>query len=358
MSSLSDEDYASLLRAFPEVTFAFSYGSGVIEQKGYDQTLYKAKDVATITQGPQDWPLLDVIFAVDDPKEWHLQNRRRNPGHYTSLVSALSISLSPHVEQAQAGLIAYIQEQFGAHVWFNTHVPLGLPQWPGRQMKYGVISSSSMQRDLRDWDTLYIAGRLHKPVRVFREGAGDGLQMPQLIQSNRASAASAALLLLSSPEHSASASRPAAFSETDVYLTIAGLSYTGDPRMAVAENPQKVSNLVLPVLGQYQQLYKPTLLDLARRSGLKRMECSTTGCSSFSARTSEAGRHGLVQALPRNVRMLMPRHSSSAEAIRQAVTRIVRSSATSQSLKGVATVGLLKSGFYAWQKLKKRFGIK
>jgi len=65
-----------------------------------------------------------------------------------------------------------------------------------------------------------------------------------------------------------------------------------------------------------------------------------------------------VQALPRNVRALLPGQASSSEAVRRAVTSIVRASATSQSLKGIVTVGLLKSSYYAWQKIKKRFGAK
>lgn len=41
-----------------------------------------------------------------------------------------------------------------------------------QRIKYGVVSLAALQRDLRNWDSLYCAGRLHKPVLPVREDAG------------------------------------------------------------------------------------------------------------------------------------------------------------------------------------------
>lgn len=38
------------------------------------------------------------------------------------------------------------------------------PQGKERVIKYGVISMDQLKRDLREWDSLYVAGRLQKPV--------------------------------------------------------------------------------------------------------------------------------------------------------------------------------------------------
>ncbi len=201
---LSPEDSTQLLAQFPPVTFAFAYGSGAVEQGGYDYKQSSGKSL----------PLLDLIFVVDDAEAWHRENMSRNPHHYTSL-----IPLSPRWTAA-------FQERLPAHFWFNAYCPVGIPSTPDRLMKYGVISRHHAMSDLTKWSNLYLAGRLHKPVHILQGNT----EIEMVMGLNREQAIRTSLLLL-----------PEKFEEVDLYMSIASLSYIGDPRMFVGENPNKVS---------------------------------------------------------------------------------------------------------------------
>ena len=66
--------------------------------------------------------------------------------------------------------------------------------------------------DLEDWETLYCAGRFQKPIKILKYDS-----RTELAQSkNLLSVLRTALLLL-----------PEEFSDEELFLEIAGLSYTG-----------------------------------------------------------------------------------------------------------------------------------
>ncbi|ORY73598.1 mitochondrial matrix Mmp37-domain-containing protein [Leucosporidium creatinivorum] len=114
--------------------------------------------------------------------------------------------------------VAWMQEKgLGAGVWFNVEVEVA-----GKTLKYGTISVDALCRDMLDWETLYISGRTQKPVRILHDDARVRL-------ANQVNLASA--------------------------LQIAGLSYRGDFRMKVGENPHKVRNIVEAQLESFRSLY-------------------------------------------------------------------------------------------------------
>ena len=127
---------------------------------------------------PMGTNMLDFVFAVDDPKEWHKENMKRNWKHYSSL------------KYLGSNYVSKIQNNFGARVYYNT-----LVQCENRLIKYGVISVSSLINDLLDWETLYVSGGCISQLRFLLKRL-HLLIFGQAIATNLQSAVHTALLLL------------------------------------------------------------------------------------------------------------------------------------------------------------------
>lgn len=312
-------DLNRILARFPSHHFAycFAYGSGVFQQAGRT-----------------DRAMVDLIFVVNNTHGFHRDNLDANPDHYSSIRH-----LGPSV-------VSGVQQLFGANVYFNTHVTVG-----DLTFKYGVIDVQDFRQDLQSWHTLYIAGRLHKPVLTLHD---QGLS--ELVKYNHKSAVHAALLQL-----------PNKFSEKDLYTTIAGLSYRGDFRMLIGEDKNKVSNIVQPQIEKFRSLYTPVLKSMSHRLSVH--------CSSFEQENSLENKFYHLQRLPQNLKDILHRSYKSndlvndedntfreiakredvGKIVRNGIFRIVFYSALMQSVKGIPTAGLLKSVVYSYNKLNKMF---
>ncbi|GAB7366250.1 hypothetical protein MBLNU230_g7808t1 [Neophaeotheca triangularis] len=224
------------------IRYAFAYGSGVFSQKLSDS----ADGSSVLSPHPhppkavEDWQkgghkIIDFIFGVSHTQHWHSLNLTQHPEHYSGL------KYLPYSSAA----ISKIQDNFGAGVYFNPYINAN-----GTMIKYGVVNLDTLCRDLSEWDTLYLAGRLQKPVKILR----DDPKVRLANQVNLISAVRTALLSL-----------PEKFTERQLYERIAGLSYLGDPRMNSylgGENPRKVANIVGAQLPAFRQLYVPLIENL------------------------------------------------------------------------------------------------
>lgn len=180
--------------------------------------------------------MVDFIFGVSHPGHWHDLNMQQNPHHYSS------------IRMLGSGAVSLLQEKVGAGVYFNPYVEVN-----GMNIKYGVVSIDRLCKDLIDWETLYLAGRMHKPVKILR----DDSRVRLANQVNLTEAVRVALLTL--PEN---------FTEEELYNRIAGISYKGDFRMIVGENPNKVQNIVSSQMENFHRLYYGLLDDLPNVSTL------------------------------------------------------------------------------------------
>ena len=334
------ETLADMIGAtFPDVEFAFGYGSGVFPQKGGGaQVLSAIKSSA---------PMVDMVFAVKDPEAWHSQNLKMNPQHYALLPRVLG-----------AGAITTVQ-QWSAGLYYNTLVPVPSPYrlGEGQLMKYGVVCKKALLKDLNEWDTLYCSGRLQKPVSILKSSAS----MAKPLESNLQGALAASVFLL-----------PPNFSELDLYLQITSLSYEGDFRMGIAENPNKIENIVRGnnSLPRFQSLYRPFLDSLVRDKIL--LVNIDTGDNRTFQRTGENNaiaslRKRLPAPLHEKVTRAEAAHAPATESpeptdriqettiIKKHLREIISRYSRTQTVKGIFTAGVTKSAIYSFQKILKRF---
>ena len=195
------ENLSELLSCLPldSVDYAFAYGSGAIPQKG----MRMSTNVA------------DFIISVKNAETFHRSNMIKNPRHY-SLIKLLGPIAS-----------ANLQRNYAAKVFCNTMVKANKM---GQMMKYSLIETNHLLSDLLDWEYLYVSGRLHKPTLTIVDRAD--AELLSALDVNLKSAVHAALLLL--PEN---------FSLNEFYTKVASLSYSGDMRVGIAEDRNKILNI-------------------------------------------------------------------------------------------------------------------
>ncbi|KAG6854654.1 hypothetical protein C0991_003302 [Blastosporella zonata] len=308
------------------IRYAFAYGSGVFDQEGYE----KQKD--------EDMPMLDFMFAVTHPAHFHSINMHQHPQHYPLHARVLGSSYVSRLEEVGPG------------VWFNPYVPMA-----GVRIKYGVTTVDNLCSDLLNWKSLYLAGRMHKPLRIIKDDARVRLTQ----QVNLTSAVRAALLTL-----------PHEFPETELFERITGISYNGDPRMWLpAENRGKVANIVRKQGPQFKELYHRLAVGLP---GVHWPVGETTIRQDTSAMARAAHLKKLPSNLIKGVREHYSRNSElSIEAdesafwlrlggdeklphvLTEEMGSIVRYPAAVQTVKGIASAGIGKSVQYSMAKIGK-----
>ncbi|ETV76825.1 hypothetical protein H257_09272 [Aphanomyces astaci] len=300
---------SALLPYFPPVDFAMGYGSAVFQQSGHNDST----------------SMIDLVLAVEDPLAWHTEQLQRHPEHYSGIKH-----LGPEA-------IVYVQENFGAGCYYNTLVPV-----PGSSqlMKYGVVKTSTLCHELTEWSTLYLSGRMHKPVNII---------------TSTPAIDAAASTNLTNALHLAILGLPETFTEEQLFMKIAGISYWGDFRMVFGENPKKVRNIVHGSLDKFKQLYQPQI-------DTSPFVCRLHGSNLQSDMSPEA-RNAMLLGLPHNItcrlseksRLKVTQTPHGKKLLKFAVSAVVGQYSRTQSLKGIATAGGIKTLVYVWQKLSRTY---
>ncbi len=202
------EELKEFVAQRPAAKGAFGYGSGVFKQSGY------ANDAN---------PQRDVIFIVDDLKEWHLENMDMNPKDYSPL-GKLHLTTASKKRIKGLNKITYVSQIKSGDYKY----------------KYGVIEESDFVYNLTSWENLFVVGRFQKPTLKINSTR----KIDAVISYDQNCAFRIACLLA-----------PSKTTLSNLFRILCGLSYMGDTRMKVAENPNKVFNIVKGSYSLLEDLY-------------------------------------------------------------------------------------------------------
>lgn len=200
------------IKTLPKHVFGFTYGSSYL----IAQTQNQAK------------PQIDIVLCVEDPVSWHHENLALNPHHYAYHLSYLGSNFIVNSANKAAGI------HYNPYVMYND-----------LEFKYGVISIEDLVKDLKQWHSFYLAGRMQKPVHILTENQ----EIASLMANNYKMALITGVMI-----------GPSLFQETDLYEDITRLSYYGDKRF---EDPNKVQKIVENNLERFKEIYRPILMNMS-----------------------------------------------------------------------------------------------
>ena len=270
----------------PEVVAAFGYGSGVFKQLGYDS---------------KEKPQIDLILIVNDMKLWHKENIKKNPKDYSFIGRNFFLNSSLDEIKGITGITYQSNIEYKGHLF-----------------KYGIIEYGDFVRHMQTWDSFYVPGRFQKPILTIKSNNF----IDELILQNRRNACKVGLLCLNNKDLK------------DLYLTICNLSYSGDTRMKVAENPKKVDNIVGASYDKFNEMYN--FNDLYQKNG-ERIEYEID-----------------IDELPSSLEKYI-KDDKTKEKVMEYLSDLNRKESSLQTVKGIKTNGIIKSLRYGLAKVLKKF---
>ena len=333
------DDYRNIVYAFGYGSGVFSQQQQQQQQQqplrtpsSQNENTIRVTSSANNNNNNNNNKMIDFILVVNDVQEFHRMNLKYNPQHYNfsdSLWLYHNQSESSIIQQQRAELIAWVQchtipsssllQSYFSNPGVYFHIvddiqqhqmvqnndravttnttTTTIPPPPSMMMtggiKYGIISQQSLRHDLQHWTHLYMAGRMHKPIVpiVVVPHHDDDETTPRNCissiqqQSNLPAALATAILYQwyydqqQQEQQSSITSVPSPSPLQDIYKHIVQISYSGDPRMGMFEDTQKVHNIITAQYHHFHQLYLPILQPFIREGFL---ELSSTSSSTTS----------------------------------------------------------------------------
>ena len=296
------ERIVSFIETLPEVVSVKAYGSSIAYQSGYKDNEKKQ---------------VDLIVVVDDIKKFYEENLKKNKYMY---------KLTPSIYFKHASSKGLKK---AAGICYTTDINYGIDTY-----KMGVIEKADVLDDLLNWKTFYIAGRFQKEMYTAKEDK----EIEKANEVNKKNALTVALLLLDKENPTL----------IDLYEKICSLSYMGDSRKSFkAEDPNKIKKIASGSKEHFNKEFKDktSLFTCDKKENIK-IDYDKT--------------FNMIKYLPEELKNKIEEYGGNKnnldkvrEAIKDYLTKIIKSSSLGQTKKGILTTGPKNSIVYALSKLKK-----
>ena len=274
----------------PKVIGAFGYGSGVFKQIGYTEN---------------DKVQIDLILIVENIKDWHKQNIKLNPKDYSFIGKNFLTKSNINKIKGLTGIT------YQSNIDYKNNL-----------FKYGIIEYKDFEKHMKTWDSFYVPGRFQKPILTIITND----KIDKLIYDNRRNACKISLLCMEEDNLD------------DLFTTICSLSYNGDTRMKIAENPNKVANIVGASKEKFKEMYD--FEDLYKIENNKIV----------------------FEPQLENLPLELDKYIGNKENLKQVKQKILeylailnKNESKNQTIKGLKTNGIAKSAKYAVAKILKKF---
>ena len=296
-----EKEIKKFIEKRPKVKGAYGYGSGVFKQSGYTS---------------KDKPQIDMIFVVENLKEWHLENIKLNPNDYSFSSKLYFKNASNSKLKGNTGIV------YLSNIVENNSV-----------YKYGTIEEKDLEKYLDTWESFYLPGRFQKTILPIIESKN----IEKMNKKNRESVLFTALLTLPEGKNKL----------IDVYTQICGLSYLGDTRMKFAENPRKVLNIVEGSFNIFKDIYG-TSNDYFKTNKKEEITIDYKKLMKDINKLPKC----LLEYLKENIK------KQDINIIREKIltyfTELNKNESSKQTIKGLYSNGIIRSIKYASQKVLKK----
>lgn len=212
MDISKEQAVINLYKKGPDFEGLYGYGSAVFPQSGYD----KKKDLT-----------IDTLCIVNNVSEYLLRDLELNPNNYSPHQKKFILSKGNDKIKGKNKIVFFTGARSN-----------------GYQIKRGIAQLDDTQYNVSTGDILYLLWRFQKPVFPFK--TTEKIEKT-IIKKSQIQGVLMGLLTLEEDKNTF----------YDLYLNIYGLSYKGDIRNGLFENPDKVKNSVEKNFDNIKKIYEP-----------------------------------------------------------------------------------------------------